>query len=311
MTNSMSRILVLGGLNMDLVVRTPRFPSPGETINGRLFDTIPGGKGANQAVAMARLGGEVAMIGRVGADDFGVRLLATLSSEGVNTDSVIRGEDAATGVALITVDDEGENTIIVVPGANDQLAVEDVRQAFEAAGPISMLVMPLEVPLECIVYAAEMAKDKGARVILNAAPAQLLPRSLLRNVDFLVVNETEAALLVGDATASADVSVSALQAMGVRNVIVTLGAEGSLFAEDGKPQEYTPAFRVEAVDSTAAGDAFVGAFAVGLQSGLNMQDAVLRANAAGALAAAKLGAQTSLPTELELRTFLDRKDIGL
>lgn len=296
---------MLGGLNMDLVMRAPRFPAPGETINGTQFQIIPGGKGANQAVAMSRLGAGVTMVGRVGSDEFGSSLRANLAREGVDVRGVMIDEHHATGVALITVEDAGENMIIVAPGANNNTSIADFDDVF--GSDVSALVMPLEVPVSCIMHAAASAKKAGALIVLNAAPAQSIPASLLLQVDYLIANETEATLLAGTPFDSPADTAAFIQAMGVRHVIITLGANGALLAEQEKPSVMIPAFAVPVVDTTAAGDAFVGAFTVGLLEGLSARGAVGWANAASALSVARLGTQTSLPNRAELDAFLATK----
>lgn len=305
----MSRIVVLGGLNMDLVIRAPRFAAAGETIAGSHFSTIPGGKGANQAVSIARLGGDVAMIGRVGADDFGGQLRDVLAQEGVSVGRIGVDETAPTGVALITVDDKGENSIIFVPGANNNTSERDVTSGISANRDIEFLVMPIEVPMPCIAQAAEIARERGATVILNAAPALPLSGSLLQIVDFLIVNETEAIHLTGMRSGPPRATIAALRALGARNIVLTLGAKGALYYEQGGAAKEMFGFPVRAVDTTAAGDAFVGAFAVALSNGLSLDDAVFLASAAGALTVTKHGAQPSLPTQAELQAFLSQESL--
>ena len=293
-------IVVVGSLNMDLVVRAPRHPQPGETLLGSEFHTFPGGKGANQAVAAARLGGRVKMIGRVGADAFGKSLIQTLANDGVDTGQV-KQLGVATGVALITVDDAGQNTIVVVPGANGELSSPDLLAAESIFEGASLVVMPLEIPMLTVMCAADLAHRNGARVILNPAPAQPLGSTLLKQVDVLIPNQPEAALLSGAASASE--SARRLRASGVRSVIVTLGEDGVLIVED-ETEIRLPAHRVSVVDTTAAGDAFVGAFAVALSEGRSAREAAAWGNAAGALAVTRAGAQPSLPARAELEQFL-------
>ena len=294
-------IVVVGSLNMDLVVRAPRHPQPGETLLGAEFRTFPGGKGANQAVAAARLGGQVKLIGRVGADAFGDALLETCTRDGVDTRHVERLEDAPTGVALITVDDAGQNTIVVVPGANGKLSPPDLLAAAPAFEGASVVVMQLEVPLLTVIYAADLARRHGARVVLNPAPAQPLSATGLEQVDVLIPNQSEAALLTG--CASAGDAARRLIALGVRSVVVTMGERGVLIAE-GETATLLPAHQVSVLDTTAAGDAFVGAFAVALAEGRTVLEAAAWGNAAGALAVTRAGAQPSLPARAELERFL-------
>jgi ribokinase len=294
-------LVVVGSLNMDLVVRSPRHPQPGETLLGTEFHTFPGGKGANQAVAAARLGGQVKMIGCVGADAFGDALLQTLSKDGVDTRHIARLQKAPTGVALITVDAAGQNTIVVVPGANGELSPPDLLAAEPAFEGASVVVIQLEIPLLAVALAVDQAHRHGARVVLNPAPAQPLGTVLVEQIDVLIPNQPEAALLSG--AASAGESARRLRAAGVRSVIVTMGEDGVLVAE-GEMETHLPAHRVSVVDTTAAGDAFVGAFAVALSEGCLTREAATWANAAGALAVTRAGAQPSLPTRAELEQFL-------
>jgi len=296
-------IVVVGSLNMDLVVRAPRHPHVGETIIGSDFGTYPGGKGANQAVAAARMGGAVKMVGRVGHDDFGQALLRNVSDNGVDTTFILRDPHAATGVALITVDDAGQNTIVVASGANARLTPEDVARAESVFEGASVLMLQLETPLLAISRAIEIAQHHGLRVVLNPAPAQKIDAGLLAAVDYLIPNQTELALLAG--VQPLEEAVAVLQGWGVPNLIVTLGEQGVLIAQ-GERQTHLPAHPVEVVDTTAAGDAFVGAFAVALTQGLSTQESAAWGNAAGALAVTRPGAQPSLPNRAELDEFLTR-----
>jgi len=301
-----ARVTVVGSLNMDLVVRAPRIPRPGETIIGGEFRTVPGGKGANQAVAAARLGAQVAMVGRVGGDAFGGLLLENLAAAGVDHTFVTRDPQAATGVALIEVDDAGQNSIVVVSGANMRLAPADVEAAAAAIGVADVLLLQLESPLETVTRAAQVAHARGVTVILNPAPARPVPDGLLGLVDVLIPNESETALLtglpVGDQE-EAQAAAAALRRMGVATVILTLGERGALLAYEGGAELF-PAFDVTPVDTTAAGDAFVGGLAVALAEGRPLQEAVRWGNAAGALATTRLGAQPSLPTRQALDDML-------
>jgi ribokinase len=301
-----AHITVVGSLNMDLVARTPRIPQPGETIIGNDFHTVPGGKGANQAVAVARLGIQVSMIGRVGRDTFAGPLLDNLAAAGVNHTFVTQDSEAATGVALIVVDDAGQNSIVVASGANARLTPADVDEAKTAIAGADALLLQLESPLETVTRAAEVARAHGVTVILNPAPARSLPAGLLSLVDVLIPNESETALLtglpVGDQSQT-EAAATALLDLGVGTVILTLGERGAMLAQAGR-MELCPAFAVVPVDTTAAGDAFVGGFAVALAEGRALAEAVRWGNATGALATTKLGAQSSLPTRQELETLL-------
>ncbi|HTV00626.1 MAG TPA: ribokinase [Luteitalea sp.] len=299
----MPTITVVGSINMDLVVRAGRFPAAGETLLGDTFATIAGGKGANQAVAAQRLGGRVAMVGCVGDDAFGVSMRDGLSDEGIDVSRVDVRAGQPSGVALITVDGTGENTIIVVPGANGTLSGEDVEAAREILASSRVLLLQLEVPLEAVQRAARIAADAGAAVILNAAPAASLPDTLIGLAEYVVVNESEIFALAGDA-ADRQGAVRTLHDRGARNVVLTLGAAGAiLFAADGAVTTEV-AFAVDVVDTTAAGDAFVGAFAVALAEGLTAAEALRRGNAAGALAVTREGAQPSLPRREDVDAWL-------
>ncbi len=306
----MAKIVVVGSFNMDLVVRMPAIPRPGETLLGGVFATYPGGKGANQAVAAARLGGEVTMVGRVGADAFGDQLLALARAEGIDTRFVGVDKDAATGVALIEVDAQGQNSIAVASGANFTLTAADVAAAFAQIERVDLVVMPLETPLETIQAAAELGRQAGAHVVLNPAPAQHLTAELLRNVDVLIPNEHEAALMTGiEIHSPGDARQAAAQLLrsGPRNVIITLGSQGALIAETGGSGPIvTPAaaFSVKPVDTTAAGDGFVGALAVALGEGRTLQAAAQFASAAAAISVTRIGAQPSLPARGEVEAFL-------
>lgn len=286
---------------MDLVAHAPRHPQAGETILGGDFATFPGGKGANQAVAAARLGASVRMIGRVGADSFGEALLQTLARDGVDTTRVRRDPESPTGVALIVVDANGQNTIVVAGGANAMLTPEDVSAAESAFEGSAVVLLQLESPLPAVVRAIELAKGHGAKVTLNPAPAQMLEAALLAQVDYLIPNQTELALLAG--VDSVESAANRLRSIGVRNVIVTLGGDGVLAVND-EGETRLAAHRVNVVDTTAAGDAFVGGFAVALAEGRSFREALAWGNAAGALAVTRAGAQPSLPKRGEVEKFL-------
>jgi ribokinase len=303
----MSKVVVVGSINMDLVVRSPRFALAGETILGHTFDTIPGGKGANQAVAARRMGAEVAIVGRVGDDEFGQTLRRNLAAEGINTECLQITPSESTGVALITVDDNGENTIIVVPGANGRLTVDDIEGARDLIAGADILLMQLEIPLPVVERAAQIASESGVTVMVNAAPARTLPGALLSTVDYLVVNETEALLVAGTTTGSHEEAARTLLSTGVRNVVVTLGPEGSLLVASDAPSVAVPAYRVRPVDTTAAGDGFAGAFAVALADGAPAAEALRWGNAEGALAVTREGAQPSLPTRSEVEEFMTNR----
>jgi ribokinase len=292
-----ARIVVVGSLNMDLVTRAERIPQPGETILGGDLQTFPGGKGANQAVAARRMGAQVAMIGRVGQDAFAAPLLQALGEAGVDSSHVLQDPSAATGVAIIVVDQRGQNSIVVCSGANAHLSPQDIRSAESTIAGADALLLQLESPLETVREAAEIARDHGVRVILNPAPARPLPEALLRNVDVLVPNESEAALLTRlpvEDIPQVEAAAARLHEMGAEAVVVTLGERGALYLYKGESHR-VPAFEVTPVDTTAAGDAFMGGFAVALAEGKPFAEAVRWGNAAGALATTKMGAQPSLP----------------
>lgn len=296
------KILVVGSLNMDLVVRAQRHPQVGETILGSQFQTFSGGKGANQAVAAVRLGATVQMIGKVGGDAFGDILLSNVSSDGVDTNYISRDARAATGVALITVSEDGQNTIVVASGANSSLTPQDIRAAEPAFRGAGALVMQLEIPLPAVSAAMELARKHNVPIILNPAPAQALPAEILAGVDYLLPNQTELAIL-SDNAPTMEEALQRMQAKNVRCLIVTLGDAGSLVIKNGQ-RSMQPAYQVHSIDSVGAGDAFIGAFAVALNEGRSLEDAVRWGNAAGAITVTRRGAQPSLPTRQELEKFL-------
>lgn len=305
----MAFIVVVGSLNADMVVRVPHIPAPGETILGSGFETIPGGKGANQAVAAARLGAEVAMIGRVGAGALGDMLLANLENDKVDHRWVRQDPDSPTGIAMIEVSEDGQNSIVVAPGANHRLTPQDVEDAESLFAQAKILLLQLEIPLDAVIAAAKLARKHQVKVLLNPAPAQPLPAELLSLVDILVPNETEAALLTNkpvDTLETAREAARSLQAEGPGTVIITLGERGCLVVDQAGERVF-PAFPVQAVDTTAAGDAFIGAFAVAMAEGKPVDEALAWGRAAGALAASKAGAQPSLPSRAELLAFLARQ----
>ncbi|WP_277473175.1 MULTISPECIES: ribokinase [unclassified Paenibacillus] len=299
-------IVIIGSLNMDMVVRTSRAPEAGETLFGQAFALSPGGKGANQAAAAARLGAEVTMIGRVGKDGFGREMLEVMRKEGVHTEYIGQSETQATGVASIVVDGEGENRIIVVPGANLEMGREDIAALEPVIRQAEMVVMQLETDLSMCEEAASMAHSHGIPVILNPAPARVLTDELLQHVAYLTPNETEAGILAGMAVnsiADAEQAAQLLLQKGVENIIVTLGSKGALIVNHAGSQ-HIPGFPVQAVDTVAAGDSFNGALAYQLTSGKTLTEAVRFANAVGALAVGKQGAIPSLPQLVEVEQFL-------
>lgn len=302
-------IVVCGSINMDLVARTPHLPKPGETITGRAFFTASGGKGANQAVACARLGAATRLIGRVGDDVFGSTLLKNLRDYGVDVSGVMIEPGQSSGIAIIALDDAAENNIIVVPGANGDIGQAEVARLEAVIDRARVLLLQLEIPMEVVIAAARLAHQHGVIVILDPAPACPLPDELCARVDVLTPNETEAAALVGWALREDnDVRRAArvLLERGARRVVIKLGSRGAYWS-DGTTEQFAPAFRVEPVDTVAAGDAFNGALAVALAEGLPFAEAVRWGLAAGALAVTKAGAQPSLPARAEVMEMLKHK----
>jgi ribokinase len=299
----MPEILVIGSLNADLVVRAPYFPQPGETISGEDLQVIPGGKGANQAVAAARLGASVALLGRVGKDNFGDFLLGNLQSNKVDSQLVQR-DDAATGTAIIILDSNGQNSIVLSPGANGKVSSADVNHApFPAGG---LLLLQLEIPIPTVLSAAQRARENNVRVILNPAPAKELPNELISLAHFIIPNESELGILTGlpvNDVSSAERAAKQLLEHGAQNVIVTLGSAGALIVTK-EGATHIPSFRVNVVDTTAAGDAFIGGFATALLQNKSFEESVRYGCACGALAATKFGAQPSLPAREEVERFM-------
>lgn len=293
---------------MDLVVKSPRIPVPGETILGGDFVMVPGGKGANQAVAAARLGAKVCLVARLGDDVFAQKSLDNFKRVGLDTRHVALTPEVPSGVALIAVDEVGHNAIVVAPGANGRLTCDDVKQAESDIRASGAVVAQLEIPLDVVECAAELAHAAGAPFILDPAPAQPLPPKLLRLVDVLTPNETEAQILTGiDVTdeGSAREAAEELVGAGVKTVIVTMGAQGYVLV-DGQRAEFVKAKPVDAVDSTAAGDAFTGSLAVELARGRPLSEAALFAGRVAALSVTRLGAQPSMPTRQEVEAFGSR-----
>jgi ribokinase len=303
-----ARITIVGSLNMDLVIRSPRIPQPGETIIGSEFQTIPGGKGANQAVAAARLGGQVTMVGKVGEDTFADVLLDNLASAEIGASLVQRDGQAASGVALIVVDDHGENIIVVASGANMRMTEKDVEAAEAAIADSDVLLLQLEVPLPVVKRAVQIAQSHNVTVVLNPAPARELPPDLLASVDVLVPNESETALLTGLPTESQtelEIAATHLLDSGVGSVVITLGKRGAYLASTDHESKIYEAFSIQPVDTTAAGDAFVAGLAVNYGAGKTLPEAIRWGNAAGAMAALRFGAQTSLPYQNEVQDLLN------
>lgn len=298
----MPDILVVGSLNTDLVVRAPRFPQPGETISGEDLQVIPGGKGANQAVAAARLGSSVSMLGRVGKDNFGDLLLTNLKSNQVDSQLVQR-DDSSTGTAIIIVDSNGQNSIVLSAGANGKVSSADIASFLGH----KLLLLQLEIPMQTVLSAAQRAHENGLRVILNPAPAQQIPAALIALADFIIPNETELSLLTGLPVSdinSTEQAARKLLDQGAQNVIVTLGSKGALIVT---PTQVTQVdtYVVEVVDTTAAGDAFIGGFATALLQDRSLEESVRYGCACGALATTKFGAQPSLPTRADVEKLFN------
>lgn len=300
----MKNICVIGSLNMDLVVNVDTMPKPGQTLLGSNFKEVPGGKGANQAVAMARLEANVSMIGKVGNDGFGKTLIEALNNDNVNTNHV-HIDNCSTGVAFITVDKNAQNAIIVATGANFQLTKDDIDKNIECIKNSDIVVIQLETPLETVKYALQVAKDLNKYTILNPAPAVKLDDEIIRHVDLLTPNETELEIISEIKIENEDDINKAAKKIienGVKELIVTLGSKGSLYINNER-SFFKPAYKVEAVDTTAAGDSFTGALAVALSNNKTMEEAMDFASKVGALSVMKEGAQSSLPTLKDIESF--------
>lgn len=300
----MKNICVIGSLNMDLVVNVDTMPKPGQTLLGGNFKEVPGGKGANQAVAMARLEGNISMIGKVGNDSFGKTLIEALNDDNVNTNHV-HIANCSTGVAFITVDKNAQNAIVVAPGANFQLTKDDIDKNIDCIKNSDIVVIQLETPLETVKYALQVAKDLNKYTILNPAPAVKLDDEIIKNVDLLTPNETELEIISELKIENEDDIIKAASKViekGVKELIVTLGSKGSLYINEER-SFFKSAYKVEAVDTTAAGDSFTGALAVALSNNKTMEEAMDFASKVGALSVMKEGAQSSLPTLKDVDNF--------
>lgn len=301
-----NKVVVVGSYNTDMTIKAARLPQPGETIIGGKFSLGAGGKGANQAVAAARAGAEVWFIARVGDDAFGEAALKSFRQDGINIDYVSRDRETPTGVACIVVDEAGENSIVVASGANSRLQPRDVEAAKDIIAAADILLLQLESPLETVATAAQLAASYGVRVVLNPAPAQSLAPALLKPLAIITPNELEAEMLTGikiDDEKSWESAAQALRSQGVAAAMITLGAQG-VFVATGKRNFLAPAFKVDAVDTTAAGDIFNGALAAFLSRDRALDEAVRMACAAAALSVTKLGAQTSAPALIDIQHFL-------
>jgi ribokinase len=299
------KIVVIGCLHTDFTVKVKTIPRIGESVLGKSFKRSPGGKGANQAVAAARLGADVVLIGRVGADVFGKELIKNLRENGIDTKYIIEDSETYTGLALIMVDEDGDNILAVASGADMRIRKEDIDRAEEIIKLSDILLIQLETPLQIVEYAINIAFNKGVKVLLNPAPAQKLSKDLLKKVYVLIPNEKEAELLsnvkIKDLNSS-KISAKKLLENGTKNIVITLGKNGSIIATK-EETVHINGLNVNAIDTTGAGDAFCGALAVALSSGKELKEAVIYANYAGALATTKIGAQEALPTKEELENF--------
>ena len=298
-------VLVIGSANMDMVVTAEHFPQPGETILGKKFGMFPGGKGANQAVACAKLDGITYFIGKMGKDIFKEKLVQNMKNDGVNLDYLLIDNKESTGIALITVDATGENEIVVVSGSNMKLAPDEVASKRHVFQQVNVVLTQLEIPLETVQKAAELAKASSALLILNPAPARTLPEHLLKQVDFLTPNETELEILSGKSVKdveSAKAAAANLLKKGVKNIIVTLGEKGALLVNENQHKLF-PTRQVTAVDTTAAGDAFNGALALSLAKGEEIAAAIQFANQVASFSVTRMGAQSSMPTRDEIEAW--------
>lgn len=305
----MTQLIVLGSVNADHVLQVPSFPRPGETLIGGNYQVIPGGKGANQAVAAARLNADIGFIACVGDDPFGINIRQDFAKDGINIDGVIVADNTPTGIAMIQVSATGENSICLSAEANNKLTCDQIEPHLEKIRGAKYLLTQLETPIEGIEYAAKIAKESGTQVILNPAPARSLSDSLLACVDMITPNETEAEVLTGITvtdSASAHQAALALHTKGIETVMITLGAKGVWVSKNNKG-ELIAGFRVEATDTTAAGDTFNGALVTGLLEDMPLERAIKFAHAAAAISVTRFGAQTSIPSRAETDAFLSEQ----
>ena len=304
----MKRIIVIGNSNTDMVIKTEKLPAPGETILGGKFLMNPGGKGANQSVAASRLGGKVTFISKRGNDLFGNQAVGLLMREGVDIKYIVKDPDLPSGVALITVDSTGENSIVVAPGSNGNLLKEDIPSVIFDTGKFEILLLQLEIPIDTVEYSAVTASEHGIKVILNPAPARKLSDNLLKHTWLITPNETEAETITGVIITdipSAERAAELIQERGVKNVIITLGEAGAYI----KSENYTgliPGIKVKPVDTTAAGDVFNGALAVAISEGSDLKDAVIFANKAASISVTRMGAQASAPYRNEINSQIHK-----
>jgi ribokinase len=308
MASEQARILVIGSINMDMVVRAGAMPAPGETVLGSDFRTSPGGKGANQAVAAQRLGGQVAMIGRVGNDEFGASLKSGLTAEGINVEHVQTTDNASTGVAFIIVDAQGENSIVVASGANFRVTPDDIYTHERLFTEADIVLLQLELPCQTVRAAIELARRHRVRTVLDPAPAMKQFPDELCNVDVISPNVSEAEILTGKKAVEERIDklvASDLIQRGAKNAVLKLGSRGSMVVCGDGHMYRVPPYKVEVVDTTAAGDAFTAALAVSLGCGKGLHEAAKVANAAGALACSKFGAQSAMPTAFQVKMLMD------
>ena len=297
-------VTVVGSTNTDLVIKIPRLPKTGETVKGTDFQIFPGGKGANQAVAASRLGAEVNFITKIGQDHFGNNALENFQREGIKTDYIIIDDKYPSGVALIEVDDDGQNRIVISPGANGNLKADDITPIKHVIENSDVVLVQMEIPIETVGYVIEVGTASGSIVILNPAPAEKIPAHFFQNIAIITPNETEAALLTDLKPTLYGAICDSLRAKGVPNSIITLGDNGVYFRTDTDRGE-VPAFNVKPVDTTAAGDAFNAGLAVAIAEGYSTREAIQFANAAGALSVIRMGAQPSMPKRHDVETFLN------
>ncbi|MGF1815471.1 ribokinase [Vibrio splendidus] len=306
----MTQLIVLGSVNADHVLQVPSFPRPGETLIGGNYQVIPGGKGANQAVAAARLNADIGFIACVGDDPFGINIRQDFAKDGINIDGVIVADNTPTGIAMIQVSATGENSICLSAEANNKLTCDQIEPHLAKIRDAKYLLTQLETPIEGIEYAAKIAKENGTKVILNPAPARPLSDALLACVDVITPNETEAEVLTGITVTdneSAHTAALALHAKGIETVMITLGAKGVWVSDEESKGELIAGFRVEATDTTAAGDTFNGALVTGLLEDMPLERAIKFAHAAAAISVTRFGAQTSIPSRAETDAFLSEQ----
>lgn len=303
----MSKLIVLGSVNADHVLKVPSFPRPGETLHGNGYQVIPGGKGANQAVAAVRLGADIGFIASVGDDAFGIGIRDSFANEGINTEAVLIEENTPTGIAMIQVSDTGENSICISAEANGKLTAERITPYLDSVKDAEYLLMQLETPMNGVELAAAEAKKSGTQVVLNPAPARELSDQLLKQVDIITPNETEAEALTGVTVfddKSAQLAADVLHAKGIATVMITLGSKGVWLSQEKGKGSIIPGFKVEATDTTAAGDTFNGALVTGLLDGKPLEEAIVFAHGAAAISVTRFGAQTSIPNRDEVESFL-------